>query len=72
MLGGRQPDSTSAICRAAVVWSSSTDSSEWNAARGLMRLMQAGKAVPFRLADGHATATIPNLHIAEVVHLELV
>jgi len=36
-----------------------------------MRLMRADKVVPFRLEDGYAIAAIPNLHIAEVVHLEL-
>ena len=35
------------------------------------RLIRADKAVPFKLEDGYAIATIPKLHIAEVVHLEL-
>ncbi len=36
-----------------------------------MRLMRADKAVHFRLEDGYAIVTIPNLRIAEVAHLEL-
>jgi hypothetical protein len=36
-----------------------------------MWLMRADKAVPFKLEDGYAITTIPKLHIAEVVHLEL-
>ncbi|HEV2498138.1 MAG TPA: beta-galactosidase trimerization domain-containing protein [Terriglobia bacterium] len=36
-----------------------------------MRLMRAGRSAPFRLEDGYAVATIPSLHIAEVVHLAL-
>ena len=36
-----------------------------------MRLMRDKRTVPFRQEDGYAVATIPLLHIAEVVHLEL-
>jgi hypothetical protein len=36
-----------------------------------MRLMRADRDVPFNLKDGYAVATIPTLHIAEVVHLGL-
>jgi hypothetical protein len=33
--------------------------------------MRAGQVAPFRLENGDAVTTIPNLHIAEVVTLEL-
>jgi hypothetical protein len=36
-----------------------------------VRLMRAGHSLPHRLETGYATATIPSLHIAEAVHLEL-
>jgi len=36
-----------------------------------LRLMRAGQVAPFRLENGYAVTTIPNLHIAEVVTLEL-
>jgi len=36
-----------------------------------LRLMRAGQVAPFRLENGDAVTTIPNLHIAEVVTLEL-
>ncbi|MGH9395478.1 MAG: beta-galactosidase trimerization domain-containing protein, partial [Terriglobia bacterium] len=36
-----------------------------------MRLMRADRSVAYRIEDGYAVATIPSLHIAEVVHLEL-
>jgi len=36
-----------------------------------VRLVRASQAVSFRLQDGYAVTTIPNLHIAEVVTLEL-
>jgi hypothetical protein len=36
-----------------------------------MRLLRAGASLDFTLSDGYAVATIPNLHIGEVVHLEL-
>jgi hypothetical protein len=36
-----------------------------------MRLMRADQAISFRVEDGYAVATVPTLHIAEVVHLEL-
>lgn len=36
-----------------------------------MRLMRADRPIAFHVRDGYAVATIPTLHIAEVVHLEL-
>ncbi|HLI49623.1 MAG TPA: beta-galactosidase trimerization domain-containing protein [Chthonomonas sp.] len=36
-----------------------------------MELMRAGQRVPHRLEAGYAVATIPRLHIAEIVHLKL-
>ena len=36
-----------------------------------MRLMRADRPVSHRLEAGYATVTIPSLHIAEVLHLEL-
>lgn len=36
-----------------------------------MHLMRSGRYAPFRVEDGYAVTTIPSLHIAEVVHLEL-
>lgn len=36
-----------------------------------VRLMRAGHSLPHRLETGYATVTIPSLHIAEAVHLEL-
>ena len=36
-----------------------------------MRLMRAEQSVPFKVEGGYALATIPTLHIAEVVHLAL-
>jgi hypothetical protein len=36
-----------------------------------MRLMRADRPVSFRLDGGYAVATLPPLHIAEIVHLEL-
>ena len=35
-----------------------------------MQLVRSAKTAPFRLENGYAVATIPNLDIAEVVHLE--
>jgi hypothetical protein len=37
-----------------------------------MRLMRGEQSVPFKVEGGYAVATIPTLHIAEVVHLALV
>ena len=37
-----------------------------------MRLMRAEREISMREEDGYAVGTIPNLHIAEVVHLGLV
>src|SRR5579875_2409244 len=37
-----------------------------------MRLIRTDREVPFRLEDGYAVTTISSLHIAEVIHLELV
>jgi len=34
-----------------------------------VRLMRAGQDVPFRVEAGYVVATIPQVHIAEVVHL---
>ena len=36
-----------------------------------IRLLRADQTVPFRVENGYAVATIPTLHIAEVVHLAL-
>jgi hypothetical protein len=37
-----------------------------------MLLLRAGREAPaFRVENGYALATIPHLHIAEVVHLVL-
>jgi hypothetical protein len=36
-----------------------------------MHLLRADHPIPHRLEDGYATVTIPALHIAEVLHLEL-
>ena len=36
-----------------------------------MRLLRSAQAISFRDDDGYAVGTIPTLHIAEVVHLEL-
>jgi len=36
-----------------------------------MRLVRAARDVSFSLEDGYAVATIPTLHIAEMVHLGL-
>jgi hypothetical protein len=37
-----------------------------------MRLIRAGREVSMREEDGYAVGIIPTLHIAEVVHLNLV
>ncbi len=36
-----------------------------------MRLLRAGGSLVFTLSEGYAVATIPNLHVGEVLHLEL-
>jgi hypothetical protein len=36
-----------------------------------MQLMRADRPIPFELEDGYAVATLPSLHIAEVLHLQL-
>jgi hypothetical protein len=36
-----------------------------------LQLVRAGKSVPIREENGYAMVTIPNLHIAEIVHLDL-
>ena len=36
-----------------------------------MRSLRAGGGLDFTLSEGYAVATIPNLHVGEVVHLEL-
>ena len=36
-----------------------------------MRLVRAGRKAPFSISDGYAVTTIPTLHIAELVHVEL-
>ncbi len=43
---------------------------EGRQAKGV-RLMRADLSVPHRLEAGYATVTIPSIHIAEVLHLEL-
>jgi len=37
-----------------------------------MRLIRADREISMREEDGYAVGTIPTLHIAEVVHLNLV
>jgi hypothetical protein len=36
-----------------------------------VRLLRAGRSVPHTVVNGYARATLPSLHIAEVIHLEL-
>jgi hypothetical protein len=36
-----------------------------------IQLKRAEQSIPFKVEDGYAVAIIPSLHIAEVVHLEL-
>jgi hypothetical protein len=36
-----------------------------------VELMRAGQKVSYRLHEGYAVATLPTLHIAEVLHLQL-
>lgn len=40
-------------------------------AKALLLLRAGQEAASFRVEDGYALATIPHLHIAEVVHLVL-
>jgi hypothetical protein len=35
-----------------------------------MNLIRAGRSLPFRIADGYAVATVPSIHIAEVIQLK--
>jgi hypothetical protein len=44
---------------------------EGRQAKAMLLLRAGGEAAAFRVEDGYALATIPHLHIAEVVHLEL-
>jgi hypothetical protein len=37
-----------------------------------MRLIRAGREISMREKDGYAVGIIPTLHIAEVVHLNLI
>jgi hypothetical protein len=36
-----------------------------------VHLVRAGRTVPFRFSDGYASLTLPALHIAELVHVQL-
>ena len=40
-------------------------------AQEMVLLRVGADAQPFRVEDGYAVATIPRVHIAEVVHLKL-
>ena len=44
---------------------------EGQQAKGMLLLRAGGEAQSFRVVDGYAVATIPCVHIAEVVHLQL-
>ncbi len=37
-----------------------------------IHLMRSNRSLPHRLQNGYATVTLPSLHIAEILHMELI